>query len=846
MPQRTLHRVLVFGMTIVVLLSFGCRQPDSLQERVRLLRTEIAAPPTTADNFQTRLETMEEWWDDLSVRGRLRIPTIVVLEFEKLRMDRGFTEEAPALMEHAVAVLSFAEDHGDEVGSLVRVDSNELVANEFTTVVLEYTVGEVGIGMGGMLRAGQRYSANTLQRLQNTDPSADAFVSFEVTSEAKTEESGVSWQGLFNSLFSSEPAPALRVVEGSLKEGDKVRITLGDRSGGSRGLRMPPRDADDFRFALQMDPTGSGSFVLADFVSTRIRGSEPKNLRAIVPSVVATGESFRLRIAVEDRYFSPASYPGGEFTVRLEDRVVGSIPIPAGRSEGELANIRLDQQGGHRFEVASSDGELKTLSNPVLVEADPQQRVFWGELHGHSGLEDGTGTVARYYEYARDVAFLDFGSLTGHDVTLTPPGWDEIRRETEAANRSGSFVAFMAYEWTVEWSSAGHHNVFFRNDPGRYATYREAIDKGPFYEKLREIDQADNILVIPHAHNPGNWNVSDGEIERLVEIYSMHGSFEFFGQRFLDRGYRVGLIAASDDHTGHPGNAPASVSVRGGLAAVYAGGLDRDSIWGGLRNRATYATSGKRPVVKVSVDGRPVGQSLPLGTIPTFSLRVLGTAAIDHIDVIGNGKVRYSQEYLSPDESKPEALQIMFHSPTDPPGEERNRPLAAVNWRGWISVDRGKIRSMEPLGSDIFTDQFHREGDSKIWFSCKTRGDLDGVLLTLDRASADTEVTVAITEERPRDQPMGRSPGLRLPIEPPSQTPIEQIRFTLAEVGRRAKFNLTPERTVFARLAKAKGDWDVSFDYRPHEAPEQNDYFYLRIVQVDGETIWTSPVWFER
>ena len=241
----------------------------------------------------------------------------------------------------------------------------------------------------------------------------------------------------------------------------------------------------------------------------------------------------------------------------------------------------------------------------MLVERNPQQRIYWGELHGHSGWEEGVGTVPRYYEFARDVAYLDFASLTGHDLFLSQKGWDEIRRETEKANRTGQFVAYMGYEWTQQFRNGGHHNVFFKTDKGNYVTRWEAPKPNQLYEKLRAIDSTDNVLIIPHAHEPGDWNYNDAEMERLVEIFSMHGSFEYFGQRYLRRGYRMGLVAASDDHTGHPGYSPAIISTRNGLAAVYSDKLDRDSIWRGMKERATYATSNAtRPVVKMSVDDK--------------------------------------------------------------------------------------------------------------------------------------------------------------------------------------------------------------------------------------------------
>ena len=35
--------------------------------------------------------------------------------------------------------------------------------------------------------------------------------------------------------------------------------------------------------------------------------------------------------------------------------------------------------------------------------------------------------------------------------------------------------------------------------------------------------------------------------------------------------------------------------------------------------------------------------------------------------------------------------------------------------------------------------------------------------------------------------------------------------------------------------------WDVSFHYR--SVAEKNDCNYLRVLQIDGETVWGSPIW---
>ena len=44
-------------------------------------------------------------------------------------------------------------------------------------------------------------------------------------------------------------------------------------------------------------------------------------------------------------------------------------------------------------------GDMVSESNPLVVrEAVP--RILWGDLHGHSQLSDGTGTLDDYFWYA--------------------------------------------------------------------------------------------------------------------------------------------------------------------------------------------------------------------------------------------------------------------------------------------------------------------------------------------------------------------------------------------------------------------------------------------------------------
>ncbi len=727
-------------------LATGCAGVSSamLSQQVKQLRDEILSMPTTSENYLDRLRVLDRWGNALASPERLLFPQYMQVTLTGL-ITGPFNSQTSSEVERWAKTLEFVEQNWDRWGTLVRTDRTRMVAGEYATLTLEYTVGELEIGPGQSLLLGRSILARQSQ-MQVTRPRADHYVSFKVIpkgteASVETKTTSLAWQ----SQLGGDALPALEVTGGYLKPGDKVVITIGDRSQGSRGYGVVWRDSDQFRFSLQLDIDGRGNSVTVGVADVAIEGNRLAGLAAVVPSVVQTGEPFGLRLRLEDEYNNPASYDGGRFDVLLAGRSVGEIEVGPGSYLGLLTGLEIDTEGGYKFQIKSHEGKFSCFSNPVLVEKDPGARIYWGELHGHSGWEEGMGSVPRYYEYARDVAFLDFASLTGHDSQLVDEAWQQIRRETRRANRIGSFVGFMGYEWTVMRDRGGHHNVFFKNDPGRYVTQREAPRLPQLYQQLKKIDSVENILVIPHAHNPGDWNTSDDEVQRLVEIASVHGNFEYFGNRYLQNGYRVGLIGASDDHAGHPGSSSPLFATRNGLAAVYAEGPTREAIWESLRGRATYATSNaQRIVVRMTVGDQPVGTSLPIARAPVMEARVLGTAPIDHIDVVRNGEVVFSRDYLKPQSEAAQAVQLMFHSPTETPGTSNIPPLAAVMWQGWIEVSGAEIVSVRVLGQDHVSDEFHQVGATKAWFTVKTRGDFDGAWIRLTKIQPDASLSVRV------------------------------------------------------------------------------------------------------
>jgi hypothetical protein len=141
----------------------------------------------------------------------------------------------------------------------------------------------------------------------------------------------------------------------------------------------------------------------------------------------------------------------------------------------------------------------------------------------------------------------------------------------------------------------------------------------------------------------------------VTEVSSVHGSSEaadsplpiysavagHYVRDALDRGYVLGFIGSGDTHDGHPGLGHLATGT-GGLAAVLSEERTRESVLGALRARRTYAISGPRIILRFSVDGTPMGGTLPAapGDGPhTIAVRAIGTAPLERMDVVRAGAV---------------------------------------------------------------------------------------------------------------------------------------------------------------------------------------------------------------
>ena len=814
----------------------------SLRERVERLKAESGVPSSDGAVLANRLNTLWEWANAYSLTGGPIPGGFPQLTANANRGLRGLRPGGPQIPVAAVSrfVAQYAREFQikDEmpgaIGKLTLSSSGPFRAGSSVTVSMTYEVGEMPMASGGGIVVGQWRSG----RLQASDPSAASYVTVRSSNPDATFQVSEPW-GTW-ATFETRNVMAFRLSGTDLAKGDTVTLAFGDRSGGGSGLRMQEWSNDRVVFKTFLDLEGNGWLLTPHWPSMEVIGDEDVAfVNAIAPSVVEPGEEFELTVRAEDRFKNVSSSSMPALDVLLGGKVVREI---AAGSETLLRidGIAIDAPGVYRFEVRSRDGYLRGVSNPVRVENDPPHRIYWGDTHGHTGFAEGQGSPDGYYRFGRDVARLDFLSLSEHDIWMDDYEWKTLKDLVEKYRAPGEFTALLGFEWTSRLAYGGHHNVFFRDTPGRL---RVPNQKAPLldelYEGLRRGNDTGDVLVIPHAHQAGDWTSSDGDMERLVEIQSGHGTFDWFGDKYLQNGYRVGFVGASDNHVGHPGYSGMTNRQLGGLAAVLAERNTGEAIFDGLRARATYATTGERIVLDADLNGVAMGQAQDHSLTRTLRCSVSGTAPIDAIDVIKNGKIVFTKRHLETGVSQDAHVQVSFDASTEVIGR-RQVPRGDRPWRGVIRVKGAEIVDIEePWYRHPGTYRARLEG-GQVHFSLHTRGRSTSLVLRLRAAGAGTEVTVDMLETRER---AGSGGYERTPQVLPANRQVFRLGDLAGNVDRREYQVLEHTDALSLQLVQAAGSLDQEFAYTDRDETAPGDYYYVRVRQIDGAVAWSSPFW---
>jgi hypothetical protein len=710
------------------------------------------------------------------------------------------------------------------LGSATITPDTPVVAGEYGTWRIDYVVGVSGIDDGGRLRLALR-SVSDWAAPQLSDSAAADYVTIAASAPVRlTPTFGGDGIRPWNRTLT------VRVSDGALAPDDVVTLVLGDTSGGGPGMRAQTFPERHFSFRLQADPFGTGLYQDVAFLGFPIVAGPAARLVAVAPSDAIVGEPAWLQVRALDRWGNPdAAYRG---------RVAFAGDVPAGLPASytftaedagvhRFEGLRFDAEGVRVVTVADAEAGWRATSNPLRCHAArPAQRIYWGDLHGQTGETVGTGSLADFFAYARDVAAVDATGHQGNDFQLTAAIYDDIQAHVARFHQPGRFVTFHGYEWSGNTPAGGDRNVYYLHGGPLHRSSHAQVpdtsdvesDRYPADRLFATFQGREDVLLVPHiGGRHANLAYHAPELEPVIELASQWGRFEWFARDALERGLRVGFIGGSDDHSGRPGwSAPtlAHHGVRGGLTAFLATDLTREALWEALRARRCYGTSGARIVVDVTVDGHPMGSECTASAPPRVRCRVIGTAPIDTVELRrGLETVATYRVRPAPAPGDPWRVRVAWRG-------ARNRGRGrALDWSGEIVVDGGRITGVADYAIDSPLEGVTSWDAACVRWRSHTVGDWDGVVLDLD---GDDRTVLRFT------------------------APTTAFTVALGDLGRdgvRHTGPLLEQQVGIERLALQDGPREAALDWHDDTPVDGVNSYWVWVTQMDGELAWSSPVY---
>ena len=668
-----------------------------------------------------------------------------------------------------------------------------VVAGSLGQWTITLTVGPAGIDEGGTIKLCQRF-ASDWQPPQFDRPTESGYTTVTTTGEAKLRPR-------YDRKGQDRPwmqAIVIDVYDGSLAPGDVVTIVLGDQSKGSPGIRAQTFVESKHDLRLFIDPTNACvARAIPNQPTFPIVSGEPVRL------VCIAGEDSSVLVKGEDKWGNPTPAP---------------------------RDVKIDREGEI---VVACSGDFVARSNPIA------HGKYWGDLHAQSGATVGTGSEEEYFRFARDVARLDFCSHQGNDFQITDDDWRRLNEQVRAFHEDGKFVVFPGWEWSGNTPAGGDRNVIFLDED--QPIWRSSHWQVPH---IAQNDQtpahtAADLFARVRAHRPDRTLLAshvggryadirqrkyfDQELGPLVELVSCWGVFEWMLWDAFDMGYIVGVMCNSDGHKGRPGaEGPGAgqFGIANGLTCVLAESKTREAIFGALKIRRCYGTTGARIDLDFTIDGHPMGSVIETMT-PTAHViaSVRGTAPIESMEL-------FEGKNLS-DIVRPRAFDHLTGSRRVRVSWRGSRIRGRgrrVNWDGTIRFDGGPRIESTRGHFDTPIDGITVQTANEVAFISQTTGDTDAIDFFLDRAACGAVIF---------DSKAGKCQ-------------VDLAELTDANPRKKFPFGGLDMEVVIERYPENPTETSISLEHTISPPSDKTTPYFVKITQTDGQMAWASPIYIRR
>jgi|GEM_PF-443828 len=288
----------------------------------------------------------------------------------------------------------------------------------------------------------------------------------------------------------------------------------------------------------------------------------------------------------------------------------------------------------------------------------PDWNVYFGQLHAHTNLSDGTGSVEEAFVYASKVENLDFFAVTDHsdsfdnadagaigaDGRTISADW-AAGKQAAASVTNEDFVGLFGFEMTwPEDKQLGHISTF--NTPGWQTRDQEDFENVPtalenYYKALTTVPGS-----VSQFNHP---DTIHGDFERfdhyspqydavisLLEVAGEDGVVDCaYYDLALDKGWHVAPTNNQNNHNGQWGDAGRARTV------ILAETLTEEALYAAMKDRRVYATQDSDLTVYYTLNGAVMGSILPKSEEAeiTVFLSDPTDAAVGKVEVIADGGV---------------------------------------------------------------------------------------------------------------------------------------------------------------------------------------------------------------
>ena len=298
-------------------------------------------------------------------------------------------------------------------------------------------------------------------------------------------------------------------------------------------------------------------------------------------------------------------------------------------------------------------------------EFDFDWNLYFGQLHAHTDISNGAGSVEEAFQYASQVDGLDFFAVTDHSDSFDNADMGAIDadgadisadwaagKQAAASVTNGDFVGLFGFEMTwPEDKQLGHISTF--NTPGWQTRDQADFENVPtalenYYKALTAVPGS-----VSQFNHP---DTVHGDFERfdhyspqydaavsLLEVAGEDGVVDCgYYDRALDEGWHVAPTNNQNNHDGQWGDASEARTV------VLAKSLTEEALYAAMKDRRVYATQDSDLAIYYELNGTVMGSIIPKSesAAVTVFLSDPTDEAIGNVEVVTDGGAVLVSEYV--------------------------------------------------------------------------------------------------------------------------------------------------------------------------------------------------------